>query len=408
MKPCLVEIVSDNGEIHFTTNHEVMDYISKQTPHTPPNQDHDERYKKMYTYIDKEGLRICLQDIDCSDTEQFISPSHPMHNSLQPRIASFEERQREIDSLKNQLSAGGQLKRIPIIAEIPGTKKLGKLAGYKRIQVLRTLGKSHLCIKVLDATKSQLRKLARLGNTPTQDDVEPLSERDVIHQYTSEAEGWMEDKGINTIAKGSNEATDLQEYLKELICEENIKYCNGDSRLGVVINKILDTLYDESDKRYLQPIGISFKDTKALDEYTNEEWAKFYPHSEWSTSKNNDVGRKVYNLVSTAETFANTKQSLDTLLENNDSLYFGHQTLYVADCIKYERQNVGVLRQTVDAELDSRLKEWTALNTNKRRTEDYGIKPVERLFFPATFVGTVSRMFEWDKETETFIEKFPV
>jgi len=407
MKPCL-EIVGGNEEIHFPTNHEVMDYISKQTPYMPPDRDSDERYKKMYTYIDKEGLRICLQDIDCSDTEQFISPSDPMHECLQPRIASFEERKSEIDSLKNQLAAGVQLRRIPIIAEIPGTKKLGKLAGYKRIEVLRTLGKSHLCIKVVGATKRQLRKLARLGNIPTQDDVEPLSESDVIHQYTSEAKGWMEDKGINIIAKGSDEATDLQEYLKKLICDENHKYCNDASRLGVVINKILDKVYDENDKRYLQPINLSLNDPEARDEYINEEWAKFYPHSEWNTSKNNDVGRKVYNQVRTAETFANAKQTLDTLLEKNDLLYSGLQVLYVADCIKYAKQPGGVLRQTVDSEIESRLKEWTELNTNKRRTKDYGIKPVERLFFPATFVGTDSRMFEWDKETETFIEKFLV
>lgn len=409
-----LKVVNSNfapGDVQaFDTNLETMDWLGKYTRHIAPNIDHDKRYKEMYTEIDRMGLKLELIYIDYSDTGQFIEASDDWHKILQPRLKGPEEREQEIQATMRTLydeDGNLVLDRLPILADLPGTTKKGKLSGYKRTECLRRNGEVGWAIIVKGANDDQLARLARLSNAPTQDDVEPLTEEDHIHQYTFPAQRWMYALGIEKLFAKSTEEADLTAYLKALICKENYKYCDESIRLGHIVNNILDILRDEDSKRYAQPIDTPPDDQPRRDEHIDAELKKFSPHSTWDITLNSEE-RTVFQFFSSGETHANTKQSLDTLLEKPecDALYNGKQSLQVVDWVKFKAGKA--LEETVTEKIKSRVGKWTALNKNSRRKNDYSIPPVERLFFPATFTGLPSRMFEWDKETQTFIEKMPV
>ena len=367
----------------------------------PPNSDDDQRYLRMAEFVENEGISLAVEDIDFSDRTQFVDESDPIRKMLQPRVDNLAQRADSIRLLRADFLTGKKKLERPLwLWRDPKTGKFVVVVGWKRDHVLDELGRTEHTLLIEDASLAQALELSQLSNIPTAADVDGTTEADLIHSYTNTASLFLEEKGWEVPLQKDQENT-LREHLLSRICDHQ-KRGRSDKRVGVVINKIFESF--RKDKHYAQPISISPKNRSERDSYIEEEYQKCYPNASWKTSETQSA---VYQLFSSAETFENTKQSIDTFLERSagDAVYAGKKDLHVAHWVKFKAG--ATLENTVTKAIKGYIDDYTNLNNNSRRCNDYNIPPIRRLFFPATFIGRVSRAFDWDPQLGKFVERFP-
>ena len=367
----------------------------------PPNSDDDLRSQRMAEFVEDWGLSLAVIKIDFSDRTQFVDEKDPLRKVLQPRVENVTKRTDSIRLLKDDLLNGKKKLERPVwFFRDPKTGKLVPMAGYKRDYVLRDLKRTEFSLIIEDASLAQANELSQLSNIPTPNDVDPTTEADIIHSYGVTASIIVEDNGweepLSTAQKGV-----LKKTLQAKICDHHHRE-RSDKRVGIMLSKILENFRE--DKHYAQPISINPEKAPERDSYIAEEYQKFYPHASWDTS---ELQPSVHQLVSSSETFANTKQSIDTFLEKSegDAVYAGKKDLHMIHWIKFKAGET--LETTVVKTIEARMNDYTNLNNNARRCNDYNIPPLRRLFFPATFIDHVSRAFDWDPQLRKFVERFP-
>jgi hypothetical protein len=367
----------------------------------PPNSDDDQRYLRMAEFVENEGISLAVEDIDFSDRTQFVDESDPIRKMLQPRVDNLAHRADSIRLLRADLLNGKKkLERPPWLWRDPKTRKWVEVAGCKRVHVLRDLGRTEPSLIIKDVSLAQALELSQLSNIPTPNDVDPITEADIIHSYGITAGIIIEDRGWEE-PLSITQREDLKKLLQTRICVHHSRE-RSDKRVGVMVNNIMESF--RKDKHYAQPISISPKNPSERDSYIEEEYQKCYPNVPWKTSETQSA---VYQLFSSAETFENTKQSIDTFLERSagDAVYAGKKDLHVAHWVKFKAG--ATLENTVTKAIKGYIVDYTNLNNNSRRCNDYNIPPIRRLFFPATFIGRVSRAFDWDPQLGKFVERFP-
>jgi hypothetical protein len=366
----------------------------------PPNSDDDQRYLRMAEFVENEGISLTVEDIDFSDRTQFVDENDPIRKLLQPRVDNLAQRAESIQLLEADFLTGKiKLERPVWCLRDPITGKFVVVVGAKRKRVLGDLERTEPTLIIENASLAQALELSQLSNIRTAADVDGTTEADTIHSYTNTASLFLEEKGWEVPLQKDQEDT-LRGHLLSRICDHQNRE-RSDKRVGVVINKIFENFRE--DKHYAQPISIGPEKVLERDGYIEEEIRKHYPNASWDTSA---PQRNVHQLVSSSEAFANTKQSIDTFLEKpeGDAVYMGKKDLHMAHWIKFKAGET--LETTVFKAIEALVRDYTNLNNNKRRRDDYNIHPIRRLFFPATFVGHSSRAFDWDVETGKFVEHF--
>jgi len=351
----------------------------------------------MAAFVDRYSISLSLRPVDFTNDYLFVPDNHHYVDVLQPRVNNKQDREEQIDTILEDLKSTGKLKKLPWVMETP-EGLLATISGYGRRAALKKAEMTEHVI-VVDCTLREAHELAQLSNPRTAEDVWPVTEHDIIASYRQTALFFLEDKEW-TASFTKEQEKELSSYLKEKISNHHIQFRSNHTRLGNIVNKIIENF--RLNKQYLRPVALSEKSDER-DKLIDAQYKEYFPKNSWDTSK---PYSNVFQFFSSAETFANTKQSLDTVYEDqkNNDLYNGKKELHIVQWIKSKQGNV--LKSTVDKKVESLLKDYRSLNINARRVNDYNIRPAKRLFIPSTFADYPSRCFEWDMQINDFVEKF--
>ena len=366
-----------------------------------PDKDHDPRYKAMDQYVKDNNVPHEVLDVDFANNKAFISPTDKINNLLQPRVNHVQDRdEQKTMILKDLISGTGLIRPLWLYEDPDGL--LVTIAGRGRQQAIQSplntnKNKKHSCIVLQGAALEDARQLALRSNVPSSTDITPMKQEDLVHSFQHDAIEYVRRNNLVGELKPADEAA-LKSYLKTEIRVIHPHYDPADSRLGVIVNKIVDTVRAKA--QYLTPLPL-LGDVVDRDKGINDQYQKFYPQSCWNTIT---PSKAVWQHVFSTETFENAKQWLDSFLEKPEhtDVYKGQKEMHITYWIKYIQGSVK--RDTVKSKLESLKHNFKRMNTNHRRRVHWNIPPVRRLFFPATFAGMEARCFEWDAGLQDFRE----